>query len=159
MINADIRGGLPSLCAKEPPKHASTLKLFPASRPLEPVGIDIIGPFPRSSETQRFLFVITCPHSKSVRVVPLVTITALTVVKAFCAYVVFPYGPPRNSYRTTGASSARKFPGGVPSLGREEKFHNGTTTRRRTEDSGLDRRQKLQSTVVRADLHTVAIDR
>lgn len=89
-------------------KHTALMKLFPASKPLEFVGIDILGPLPRASNGSRYLLVITDRYSKITRTVPLRTITAYTVAKAFKSHWVFPYGPPVNLLPDNGGQFASK---------------------------------------------------
>lgn len=90
-------------------KHASALKLFPASRPLESVAIDILGPLVKSARGHRFLLVIACRFSKFTRVVPLVRTTALAVAKAFVKNWVFAYGAPATLLSDNGPQFAAKF--------------------------------------------------
>jgi hypothetical protein len=87
-----------TVCAKNrvtERKRTSFLKLFPASGPLEFFAMDILGPLPQTEHGNRFLLVISDRFSKLTRTVPLRTITALGVAKAFCDSWVFSYGPPR----------------------------------------------------------------
>jgi transposase InsO family protein len=90
-------------------KRTSFLKLFPASSPLEYVSMDILGPLPKTDHGNRFLLVITDRFSKLTRTVPLRTITAFNVAKAFCDAWVFAYGPPRYLLTDNGAQFAAKF--------------------------------------------------
>jgi hypothetical protein len=84
------------VCAKNGvTERTSFLKLFPASWPLEFVVMDILGPLPKHEHGNRFLLVISDRFSKLTRTVPLRTITALGVAKAFCDAWVFSYGPQR----------------------------------------------------------------
>ena len=64
-------------------KRTSFLKLFPANGPLEYVSMDILGPLPKTDLGNRFLLVITDRFWKLTRTVPIRTITALVVAKAF----------------------------------------------------------------------------
>jgi hypothetical protein len=57
--------------------------------------MDILGPLPKTEHGNRFLLVISDRFSKLTRTVPLRTITALVVAKAFYDAWVFSYGPPR----------------------------------------------------------------
>jgi hypothetical protein len=87
-----------TVCAKNrvtERKRTSFLKLFPAYGPLELVAVDILGPLPKTEHGNRFLLVISDQFSKFTRTVPLCTITALVVAKAFCDAWGFSYGPPR----------------------------------------------------------------
>ncbi len=86
-----------SHCAKERVKlrrHSKWLKLFPATRPLEFVSIDILGPFRKTKNGHENLLVITDRYSKLTRAVPLRSTTAHAVATAFCDHWVFAYGPP-----------------------------------------------------------------
>jgi Integrase zinc binding domain len=56
--------------------RTNPLKLFPAKGTLEPL--------PKSKHGNRFLLVITDRYSKVTQTVPLRTITALSVARAFC---------------------------------------------------------------------------
>jgi transposase InsO family protein len=90
-------------------KRTSLLKLFPASGPLEFVAMDICGPMPKTEHGNRFLLVISGRFSKLTRTVPLRTITALGVAKAFCDAWVFSYGPPRYLLTDNGTHFNAKF--------------------------------------------------
>jgi len=90
-------------------KHKSFLKLFPASRPLQYVSIDILGPMPRTSRGFRYILVITDRYSKLVQTVPLTKITALSVAQAFCERWVFQYGPPEYLLSDRGTQFVSKF--------------------------------------------------
>jgi Integrase zinc binding domain len=76
-------------------KRTSFLKLFPADGPLEFVSMDILGPLPKNEHGNCFLLLISDLFSKLTRTVPLRTIIALVVAKAYCDAWVFSYGPPR----------------------------------------------------------------
>jgi Integrase zinc binding domain len=85
-----------TMCAKNrvtERKRAILLKLFPADGPLEFVSMDILGPLPKTEYGNRSLLVISDRFSKLTRTVPLRTITALVVSKAFCNAWVFPTDP------------------------------------------------------------------
>ena len=90
-------------------KRTSFLKLFPASEPLDFVAMDILGPLPKTEHGNRFLLVISDRFSKLTRTVPLRTITALGVAKAFCDAWVFSYGPPRYLLTDNGTQFNAKF--------------------------------------------------
>jgi hypothetical protein len=64
-------------------KRTSFLKLFPASGPLEYVDLDILGPLPKTEHGNKFLLVMTDRLSKLTRTVPLRSISAFVVAKAF----------------------------------------------------------------------------
>jgi hypothetical protein len=99
-------------CAKNIIKErarTSFLKLFPASEPLEYVSMDILGPLPKTQHGNRFLLVIKYHFSKLTRTVPLRTISALEVAKAFCEPWIFIYGPPRYLLTDNGAQFSAKF--------------------------------------------------
>jgi hypothetical protein len=75
-------------------RQTKFLQLFPAKGPLESVAMDIIGPFPRSKHGNLFLLVIADRYKKVTRMVPLRTVTALSVARAFVDQWVYVYGPP-----------------------------------------------------------------
>ena len=90
-------------------KHLNRLRLFLATRPLESLAIDILGPVPKTKAGKRFLFVITDRFSKLTQVVALRTITAYTVAIAFCEPWVFKYGVPRTFLSDKGPHFNAKF--------------------------------------------------
>ena len=45
-------------------RHTNALKLFPETRPLEDVAVDILGPFPETPRQRRFVLVIADSYSK-----------------------------------------------------------------------------------------------
>jgi transposase InsO family protein len=108
-----------TVCAKNrvtERKRTSFLKLFPASGPLEFVAMDmetnsrdILSPLPKMEHGNRFLLVISDRFSKLTRTVPLRTIAAFGVAKAFCDAWVFSYGPPRYLLSNIGTQFNAKF--------------------------------------------------
>ena len=70
-------------------KHLNRLRLFPATRPLESLAVDIMGPLPKTKAGKQFLLVITDRFTKLTQVVGLRTVTAYTVAVAFCEAWVF----------------------------------------------------------------------
>ena len=75
-------------------KHASFLKLFPATRPLEQVAIDILGPLARTTKGKRYLLVFSDRFSKLTKAVPLRRMSSYTVARSCCDHWVFTYGTP-----------------------------------------------------------------
>ena len=90
-------------------KHSSFLKLFPPTRPLEFVAIDILGPLARTTQGNRFLLVISDRFSKLTKTVPLKRITAYTIARAFCDQWVFVYGAPVYLLSDNGRQFTAKF--------------------------------------------------
>jgi hypothetical protein len=72
-------------------KETNPLKIFPANGHLESVAIDIIGPLPRTKHGNRFLLVISDRYSKVFKTVPVRTVTALSVARAFCDHWAYVY--------------------------------------------------------------------
>ncbi len=66
---------------------------FPVTRPLEFVFVDILGPFRKTEYGHEHLLVITDRYSKLTCALPLHTITAKAVAKAFCDHRVFGTAP------------------------------------------------------------------
>lgn len=86
-----------ALCTRERVelrKHASYLKLFPATHLMEFVGIDLLGPLRRSSRGNKYLLFIADRFSKLKKTALPATSSAYTVAKAFCEQRVFHYGIP-----------------------------------------------------------------
>jgi hypothetical protein len=85
------------------------LKLFPASETLEYVEVDVLGPLPKTEHGNRFLLVMTGRFSKLTRTVPLRSISAFKVARAFCEKRVFVYGAPRYVLTDNGTQFSAKF--------------------------------------------------
>jgi transposase InsO family protein len=84
------------LCARNrisEKRKTNPLKLFPANEPLESISMDILGPLPRTKHANRFSLVISDRYSKVTKTVPLRTVTALSVARAFCDNWAYVYGP------------------------------------------------------------------
>jgi transposase InsO family protein len=71
--------------------------------------MDILGPLPKTEHVNMFLLVITDRFPKLTRTVPLRTITALSVAKAFCEAWMFSFGPPRYLLTDNRGQFAAKF--------------------------------------------------
>ena len=101
-----------SRCAKERinlKAHSQFLKFFPASRPLEFVAIDILGPLTKTAHGNRFLLVMSYRYSKLKKSVPLSSISPYRVALAFCEHWVFAYGPSSYSISENGGQFTEKF--------------------------------------------------
>ena len=83
-------------------KHLNRLRLFPATRPLESLAIDILGPLPMTKAGKRFLLVITNRFTKLTQVVALRITTAYTVATAFRDAWVFKYAVPSSLLSDNG---------------------------------------------------------
>ena len=100
------------VCAQERVKlraHQRPLKLFPAKYPLESVAIDILGPLHRATTGHLYLLVITDRFSKLIRVVPLKSITAFQVAKAFVTHCIVCYGAPASLLSDNGSQFTSKL--------------------------------------------------
>ena len=99
-------------CAKNRLKlkrSASTLKLFPATAPLESISLDILGELIRTPRGNRFILVMTDRYSKLVPAIPLKRITAYEIAGAFVSYWIFTYGPPLDVLTDNGGQFTSKF--------------------------------------------------
>jgi transposase InsO family protein len=90
-------------------RHTNFLQLFPAKGPLESLAMDILGPLPRTKHGNRFLLVIADRYAKVTRTVPLRTVTALSVAKAFDDQCVYVYGPKVSLLSENGPQFTAKF--------------------------------------------------
>ena len=90
-------------------KHLNRLKLFPATRPLESLAINILGPLPKTKGGKQYLLVIKDRFTKLTQVVALTTVTAYTVATAFCDAWAFKYGIPRSLLSDNGPKFNAKF--------------------------------------------------
>jgi Integrase core domain/Integrase zinc binding domain len=100
------------LCARNrisEKRKTNPLKLFPANGPLKSVAVDILGPLPRTKHGSRFLLVISDRYSKVTKTVPLRTVTALSVARAFCDHWAYVYGPPVSLLTENGPQFTAKF--------------------------------------------------
>ena len=99
-------------CAKNRVRSRKTLnrlKLFPATAPLESIGIDILGPLPKSKKGRKYLLVITDRFTKLKQVVALRSVTAYVVAVAFCEACVFKYGVPKTLLSDNGPQFSARF--------------------------------------------------
>ena len=115
-------------CAKERVtlrKHASTLNLFPANAPLESVAIDLLGPLPVTSQGNRYLLAMTDRFTKLTRTVPLKSISAFKVAKAFWDVCVYAYEAPATLLSDNGGQFVSKF---FQSVCKALSIHNAFTT-------------------------------
>jgi hypothetical protein len=71
--------------------------------------MDILGPLPRTKHGNRFLLVISDRYSKVTKTVPLRTVTALSVARAFCDHWAYVYGPPVSLLTDNGPQFTAKF--------------------------------------------------
>ena len=85
------------------------MKLFPATKPLEYVAMDILGPLPKTKHGRRFVLVITDRFTKLAKAVSLRTITSLSVAKAFCDCWIFNYGIPKVLLTDNGTQFTSSF--------------------------------------------------
>ena len=101
-----------SACARnrmKEQKNVYPMRLFPATKPLEYVAMDILGPLPRTRHGMRFILVITDRFTKLTKTVPLRTITSLAVARAFCREWVFSYGTPKTLLTDNGTQFTASF--------------------------------------------------
>ena len=80
-----MRAELHGLCEREDSieKTISISEVVPSFR-LAYVALDILGPLTPTKQGNRFLLVMSERYSKLTRSVPLATISANTIAKAFC---------------------------------------------------------------------------
>jgi transposase InsO family protein len=114
------------LCARNrisEKRRTNPLQLFPAKGPLESVAMDILGPLPRTKHGNCLLLVIADRYSKVVKTVPLRTVTALVVARAFFDHWAYTYGPPVSLLMDNGPQfTAKVFQAVCAELGIQKVF-------------------------------------
>lgn len=101
-----------STCAKNRIQlrlQAEPLQLFPASGPLESVAIDVLGELIKTVRGNQYLLIISDRFTKLTKSVPLKSISAAEVAKAFVNEWVFNYGPPKELISDNGKCFTAKF--------------------------------------------------
>ena len=90
-------------------KRTRSLKLFPATKSLASLYIDILGPLTKSKKVNVFLLKIMDCFTKLTSVVPSRKINAYNVAVAFAENWIFAYGPPEAVISNKGKQFAAKF--------------------------------------------------
>ena len=90
-------------------RNVYPMKLFPATKPLEYIAADILGPLPKTKHGKRFVLVVTDRFSKLTKTEALRTITSLSVAKAFCRIWVYNYGTPKVLLTDNGGQFTSRF--------------------------------------------------
>lgn len=90
-------------------RNKQKMRLFPATKPLEQVSVDLLGPLPRTRAGHRFILVIADRFTKLTQVVPLRRSTGLDVAKAFASHWVIKYGAPKEVLSDNGPQFASKL--------------------------------------------------
>lgn len=80
------------------------MQFIRVSESFELVGMDIVGPFPRTTSGNRFMLVITDHHTKWAMVIPLAKITSEKVASAFIRNVVLTHGAPKRIITDQGSN-------------------------------------------------------
>jgi transposase InsO family protein len=94
-IKAFVRSCVPCQTRKPPPPSLSGhLHLFSASRPFEVVGIDILGPLPRTQSGNRYVVVMVDRFSRWTELAAVPDITASTVADVFVDRIILRHGCP-----------------------------------------------------------------
>ncbi|KAK2727028.1 hypothetical protein QYM36_007772 [Artemia franciscana] len=116
------------------------------SRPLEMIGIDLLGPLPESVNTRnKWILVISDAFSKHVTLVALPNKTANCVAKDFVEKFMLIYGPCENLVRDQGKEFCSDILNSIAEIFRIKKMRttslhpqcNGMTERRNSEISNL----------------------
>ena len=118
-----------TICAKNRVKlrkRTHPHQIFPATRPVESVAIDILGLLKKTKKGHRFLLVMSGRFYKLTQVVPLRRIDAYTVAVAFVEAWVFKYGPSKTLISDNGKQFAAKFFQAVCSLLRISNIFTST---------------------------------
>lgn len=90
-------------------KHQRRLRLFPASRPLEFVALNSLGPLAKRKQENRYVFVMKDLYSKLTRAIPIPKTTAAQVDMVVFEYRLMPYGILNTIMTDHGLQFAAKF--------------------------------------------------
>ena len=99
-------------CAKNRLKlrrNVNQLKLFPAKSPLESVARDVFGELVKTARGNQYLLVITDRFTKLTKTVPMKSVSASDLAKAFVNEWIFVYGPPAHVLSDNGKYFTSKF--------------------------------------------------
>jgi len=117
-LAADVFGWVAACptCAKNRlmgTQSTAPMRLFPATAPFAALGIDLLGPLPRTPEGYEYILVICDRFTKVMRAVPLKDISAPDVLSAFLDTWVASYGIPDSVLLDNGPQVAAVFWQGV----------------------------------------------
>jgi len=90
-------------------KTQKPMKLFTATKPLDFIAMDLLGPFQPTKNGSTDILVITDRFSKLAQVTPLTSTTAPAVANAFIDNWVIPYGLPVSMLTDNGPQFVAKF--------------------------------------------------
>lgn len=85
------------------------MRLFPATKPLESVAVNILRPLPKTKSGNRFILEMAARFTKHAQVAQLKRKTGLDVANAFVLYWVFKYGAPKKVLSDNGPTFASKM--------------------------------------------------
>jgi transposase InsO family protein len=95
-VGAFIRGCLVCRMKKGSiPSHQGKLKLFSATHPFEMVCLDLLGPFPRTTDGNVYVAVFTDRFTRWIELVAIPDATAYTAAKALVDHIICRHGCPR----------------------------------------------------------------
>lgn len=89
--------------------HKKKFNIFPVTRPLAFIAIDILGPLPLTKWRNQFVLVITDGYSKRTTALPHSKTTAFHVSSLFLQYWVLPHGIPSDLLTSIGHQFASKL--------------------------------------------------
>lgn len=131
--------------------HKRRLQLFPATRPLEIVAVDSIGPPPKMREINQHVTNVTDGYSKLTRAVPTERISTTTMACIFFDAWVIPYGIPSYVHINNGTQFVRKCFG---TLCTNLSRNHTTTTAYNSQTSGQV--ESYNKTILARQCHHVA---
>ena len=82
-------------------RRMGKLKLFSATEPFQQISVDIVGPLPTSTSSNRYIVSIIDKFSRYCMLVPVMDVTALSVVKAIDRWITT-FGPPKSILSDNG---------------------------------------------------------
>ena len=104
-------------------KAQGKIQQFPATKPFQQIAIDIVGYLPTTNEGNRYLLTIIDGFTRFVTAIPLKSISAVAVARAFVNHWIYIYGPPKYVLSDNGTQfKSNTFRAVAKLLGLKQQF-------------------------------------